>query len=264
MSVVKVYSISVDLPNGCDLSRLDREIRLTTHVTSFSGLTMNGDVLEVLGASLVDGAGLDAVIAAHDPSVADPDRLRIRDIIGDLDDEEIKRTNVTLLDLEQEAWDYSRGARTERLYKNSSGDLVVKHFYSYTMANGNRDLGSVTHTFEWYKNDNTVGLSKVINKIMTVKSLGELNRIIRIGRMTDLRENARAIGRADIVDNIYSFYGQEIKDYEDYGSMSFETAVINEINGSRRAVLDESIPQFGSLTVEQLIAWQLVGAYSWT
>ncbi len=263
MPAVKTYSISGDFSSGCDCEKLHKEISNSGHVNDFDGIETIADNLYVLGTGIADVVGLDALIAGHDPSAVDPNKLRIESIIEKTDIDVIKRTDVTLLGLDQVAWDYSRGARTTRDYNNGT-DLVVQHVYTYTMTNGNRDVASVTHTFDWYRNDGTVGLTKITNKQMTAKSLGELNREIRIGRMTDLRENAKLIGRQDIIDNLYSYYEAEIESYESIGSLDFENAVKNETDPTRRAVLDESIPQFGNLTVEQLLIWQFIGAYSWT
>lgn len=195
-------------------------------------------------------------------SLTDPDVLRIQSLFpSPKKHEEIKTIDVTLLSLTQEAWDYSRGARTTRFYKNQSDELVVCHKYEYTMVNDNRDIGAVTHKFQWHQNDNAVGLEKVINKIMTTKSLGQLNQEVRKGRMTDLRENAKLIGRDDITDNLYSWYKDEIYDYEEINSLDFENALKTEADSGRLAVLNESIAQFGGLTVMQLLRWQLVGDY---
>ena len=259
--MLKIYNRLTDITSQTvDIAKLQNEIDV--YVINLSHINLNGDMVEIYGDSFSDEAGCDAQVLAHDDS--DPTRLRVQAVLPyELADAQIKQTDICLLGMTQEAWDYSRGARTTRNYKNGS-DLVVQHVYSYTMTNGNRDIATVSHTFNWYQEDGNIGLSKITNKTMTAKALGELNREVRIGRMMDLRENAKLIGRQDITDNLYSWYEVEIEHYEHLGTLEFEDAIKNEVDAARRAVLDESIPEFGGLTVEQLLIWQFIGAYSWS
>lgn len=261
MALLKTYPLSFITSGVLDTSKLHQEILDSTFVDQFSYVNFFGDNIEIHGQAILNEAALDNLLANHDNST--PERLRIQSLLlNELTDLEVKQTDVCLLGMTQEAWDYSRGARTTRDYKNGA-DLVVQHVYTYTMTNGNRDVATITHTFNWYQEDGNIGLSKVTNKTMTAKALGELNREVRIGRMMDLRENAKLIGRQDITDNLYSWYEVEIEHYEHLGTLEFEDAIKNETDTARRAVLDESIPAFGNLTVEQLLIWQFIGAYSW-
>jgi hypothetical protein len=187
-------------------------------------------------------------------------------LFEEFSDDELLLLNITFMNFHQHAWDYSRGARTERKYMDMVDQmkLKVRDFYTYTYTNGNRDIGSLQRFIEWYKDDDTVGLSKSINKEFTAKSLGELNQEIRKGRMTDLRENAKAVtGGQGLIDSIYNWYGTEIMTYEDLGSLAFENALINESDPVRLGTLNFQIVEFGNLTIMQLLSFQLIGAYSW-
>lgn len=205
-------------------------------------------------------------------SINDPGVLRVQSLFDSPKTHKyIKGYDVTLYDIEQEAWDYSRGARTVREY-HVGGVLYVRHVYSYTMTNGNRDIATINHTFEWLNNDGTVGASKPRVKKMTPKSLGEMNTEVREGRMTDLRENAKTLpgdpangipSGQEIISMIYAWYGDLIADYEATGSMDLENALKGETDPARLAVLNFSITAFGGLTIMQLLAFQLVGAYTW-
>lgn len=177
---------------------------------------------------------------------------------------EIEMIDITLLGLHQAAWDYSRGARTVREYDHSSV-MFVDHVYTYTMDAGNRNISTLSSTINWYSNDGTIGLSKTIQKEMTIKALGQLNQEIRKGRMTDLRENAKAVaGGQALIDALYGWYGTEIYSYEEIGSLDFENALKDEADPVRLGTLNTSIPEFGGLGVMQLLSFQLIGAYSWT
>lgn len=186
-------------------------------------------------------------------------------LFDEYSDDELLITDITFLGFAQKAWDYSRGARTERKYFciDEPTKLKIKDHYTYTMGNGNRDIETVERQITWYKDDETIGLTKDISKEFTAKSLGELNQIVRKGRLTDLRENAKAVsGGQGLIDSLYSWYGTEIAEYENIGSLAFENALKNETDQTRLGTLNYQITEFGGATILQLLAFQLVGAYT--
>jgi len=188
------------------------------------------------------------------------------DLFDEYSENELRLQDIQHYGLNQLAWDYSRGARTERLYVDldNADKIRIKDSYIYTMSNGDRDIATVSRKIEWFKQDDTVGLEKNLIKQYTVKSLGQLNRDIRIGRLTDLRENAKGLpGGQLIVDSLYSWYGDEMFEYEDIGSLAFEDALKAEADVSRLGLLNTSIPEFGGATIMQLLSFQLIGSYSW-
>lgn len=66
MATVRTYSISASTAAGAVRpDKLHAEIAASATVTNFSGVTVSGDVLDVVGASLANGAALDALVAAH-------------------------------------------------------------------------------------------------------------------------------------------------------------------------------------------------------
>lgn len=187
------------------------------------------------------------------------------DLLGEYAESELLITDITFLGFTQKAWDYSRGARTERKYfcMDEPAVLKIRDFYTYTYTNGNRDIATVDRAIEWYGMDDLIFLTKNIHKEFTAKSLGELNQEIRKGRMTDLRENAKAVtGGQGLIDSIYSWYGVEIAEYENIGSLAFENALKNETDPVRLGTLNFAIAEFGGATIMQLLAFQLVGAYT--
>ena len=63
---LKTYSISADTADGAvDSNKINQEIIDDASVNSFSGICINGNNLEIFGASLANETNLDAVIAAH-------------------------------------------------------------------------------------------------------------------------------------------------------------------------------------------------------
>lgn len=69
--VVKSYTISTAFTNGAvNTNALQLEISESATVTGFSGLTIEGDNLNVLGTSLPNAEALDAIITAHNAASA--------------------------------------------------------------------------------------------------------------------------------------------------------------------------------------------------
>ena len=58
-----------------NLEKLDIEISGSGHVNTFTGLSKNGDVLEVMGTSLSNEASLDTLILNHVIEVTDTTRI---------------------------------------------------------------------------------------------------------------------------------------------------------------------------------------------
>lgn len=188
--------------------------------------------------------------------------------------DELKRMDVKHLrwwNIFPLSWDWSRGAKTVRYYTVGSGtnvtDRRAKVEWSYIMDTGNRNVVTPTRMLNFLEEDGvTPFLSQDISKPFNVKELGELNQVIRNGRITDLTANAAAVsGGQAIVDALYAWYGTEIAHYiSPEGSLEFEDALKAETDPTRLATLNAPIPEFGNASVMQLLSFQLVGTYDWS
>ncbi len=65
MAVLRTYDLNVDFSNGLHPKLLEDQIVASGHVTGFTDILLNGENLEVHGATLNDGPGLDVVISNH-------------------------------------------------------------------------------------------------------------------------------------------------------------------------------------------------------
>ena len=206
------------------------------------------------------------------------------DLFEEYSKEELLTTNVQFLGLVQGAWNFSRGARTERLYKSQTGpDFVqVKDFYEYTYTNGLRNIASYVRKLQWFRKDGTVGLEKDVTPVLNIKNKKKLNRDIRQGRIDYMVAAAEELGQlspfvpepyksdflraTDSVDLILKQYEGEIVHYIDNGVMGFEDAINNEGNPVLLEVLDlgfrppDTLFPTG-LTMKQSIIHQLTGVY---
>ena len=102
------------------------------------------------------------------------------DLFEDFNDRELLVTNIQFLGLVQNAWEFSRGARTERIYTcpDTPGFVHVKDIYTYVMTNGDRDVDTYTRKIQWFRTDETVGLEKDITPVLNIKNKKTLNKRI--------------------------------------------------------------------------------------
>lgn len=206
------------------------------------------------------------------------------DLFEEYSNEELLKTNVAFLGLIQGAWDFSRGARTERLYTcpDTDGFVHVRDYYEYVMVDGSRTIDSYTRKLQWFNVEGEVALEKDITPVLNIKNKKRLNRDIRQGRIDYMIAAAEELNNLaafvlepyksdflkanDSIDLILKQYESEITHYIDTGSREFENAIINEDNPILVEVLslgvrppDELFPS--GLTIKQSILHQLTGVY---
>lgn len=209
-------------------------------------------------------------------------------IFEEFSKEELKLINIQFLGLKQGPWEFSRGARTQRLYKcRETPDLVhIRDYYNYTMDAENREILDYERHIEWIGHDGVVGLVQDISPELNVKNLEALNEEIRRGRMHYLKGAAKelAIGaeqlnglipedmRQDMIRAskhmgiLFKYYADEIENYKEDGTMDFENAVLNETDTAILEILNLMTqppgldPRFpNGFTVKTSILYQLNG-----
>lgn len=202
------------------------------------------------------------------------------DLFDQWSEDELFIIDIAHLGLEIEAWDYKRGAKTERLYKDAEGNVKVKIFYTYTFEDSNRKAVPTLRTIEWYDVDDTVKLSKSKNLIYSTKSLKSVQREIRQGRIDHLEGSAEELRTladllpepqksqyitvADNIDFLFTHYEHAIQEYIKRGTMEFENAINSETDPTLLSIFD--IPVYpadsefpNGLTVKESLLYQLNG-----
>lgn len=89
------------------------------------------------------------------------------------------------LGLTRQAWNFSRGAKTERHYTKND-NIYIKVFYSYEYANNGQDLSSIvsySETIHLLENDGTIFHTIPVPISLNSKNVKEVNRAIRFGRL---------------------------------------------------------------------------------
>lgn len=193
---------------------------------------------------------------------------------------ELLITDIQFLDLKKQAWEFSRGARTQRIYLYDNDAVAVKDYYTYTYDANNRSVTGLQRHIEWYDGSQVLKVQKTINQEINTKDLNALNREIRQGRIDYLEAAASSLAQyadlvpepyktdfkeaGDSVDILFSYYSQEIDQYIKRNSTVFEDKVQTETNPIIVKILslnsyipDQTFPN--GLTIKQAIMYQLNG-----
>ena len=206
------------------------------------------------------------------------------DLFKEYSKDELLRTNIQFLGLVQHAWEFSRGARTQRIYTcaDANNAMCVRDFYDYVMVNGDRDIESYTRKLQWFDSNGEVQLERDITPVLNIKNKKKLNRDIRQGRLDYMIAAAEELVEAAplvpepyatdfakakySIDLIINQYETEITHYINTGTREWEEIIKNESNPIMLEVLslkvripDELFPQ--GLTIKQTILHQLTGEY---
>lgn len=200
-----------------------------------------------------------------------------------IDDEslgQLIRTDIQFLGLEQQAWEFIRGARTQRVYLDSNQLVNICDSYTYVYAADSRSVVSMERRIAFF-DENGVEIHGIdISKPQNVKSIKVLNRELRQGQLDYLEagaENLRGLAEtvaeptksqfiqiADSIDVLFSHYEVQVDHYIQRGTMEFEEAINNESDAAILAILalpgrlpDAEFPS--GLTVKESIIYQLTG-----
>jgi hypothetical protein len=187
--------------------------------------------------------------------------------------------NLIWFDIQAEAWDWERGAKTVRKYYHVGSDPLTNRritiSYEYTFSHGKREIAGATRWIKFYETDGaTVFLQKDITKAKNATDIQQLNKDIRERRIADLEDGASSLGQAgqDMIDALYGAYGNEIAEYKSnkINPMTFENAVRADKDSTDpakaviNAVLNTMLPpEFGSIKLWQMLCYQFTGAYTW-
>lgn len=239
-----------------------------------------------MGGYAIGVSADDVITIMRDPDAPvqpedDKDKLRIFDHITATQNP--IKVDFTLLGLNAGMWAYERGARTERLYTDSEGNVVVRDAYSYTYEDGGKDLRwvkEVERKIEWFTKSDEVGLTKDITPNFNNKKMKQLNRDLRQGRIDyleasaeELREVALMVPEpyktqynsiAGSIDGLFNHYADQVLKYISRGTSHFEDDVSNETNANILGVFQipsappsEKFPN--GMTVRESILYQLTG-----
>jgi len=198
--------------------------------------------------------------------------------------DELKRMPIKLLasaeSLTRGPWSVVRGAKKERCYKDQNGNALIRVYYVYAYENGLRDIKSFQEFIEFSKTSGGVFLAIEVPNSNNSKTINDLNRTVRQGRVDYLETTAKALGElapnesepwktnyetvSNNIDTLFNYYQSEIDEYISRGTMLLETSIKNESDQSILNLLntdarkpDGEFPN--GLTVKESILYQLEG-----
>jgi len=198
--------------------------------------------------------------------------------------DELKRIPIKLLasaeGLSRDPWSFNRGGKTERCYKDQNGNPLIRVYYNYVYKNGARDVESFQEFIEFKKTSGEVFLTIEVPNSQSSKTINDLNRVIRQGKIDYLETTAKALGElaptesepwktnyetvSNSIGTLFDYYKAQIDEYISRGTMYLETSVESEIDQSILDILntdarkpDADFPS--GLTVKESILYQLRG-----
>jgi hypothetical protein len=169
MSILKTYSISVDVTGGVvDTTKLHHEIDDSGAITNFGGLKIEGDILTIVGDSFSSEATCDNIVQNHVPK-GTSDEVKVWDYMDDVEDIYTPPMNEDMR-VKVNVPGQGRLEYVKTLRKGDYGDYSAKVYYSDGATKSNavirRDFTyAYNHAVRqvikddiwgWYKKDNTV------------------------------------------------------------------------------------------------------------
>ena len=195
--------------------------------------------------------------------------------------DELKRISIKLLasaeGLERGPWEYVRGAKTERLYKNSNDNTIIKVSYTYSYDEGYRKVISLEEKIEFFKDSGEIFLTIPLDNNFDSKKLNRTIRQYQIDYLESKAEDLKALAAAspepektqyntvaDNIEAIFSHYKLQVEAYISRGTMELEDAINNEADVNMNSILDNPVRPPDStfpngLTARQAVLYQLTG-----
>lgn len=142
--------------------------------------------------------------------------LRIVAWLNSTETEDIKRTDFTTF-LRKESPVYDKGRKTESEYRDSvTNDLVVKKTYTDTV-DGNGGLNGIDIQIDWYKTDDTVGLTKNTHKPLNLAEAENLLQKRRHQAIAYLVSAGKNTPVEPFMTAIFTHYKEQLQEWYDMG-----------------------------------------------
>ncbi len=197
------------------------------------------------------------VITEVSPSAAP--RLLIFDsnafLLGRSEDE-LKATDIDLLNGLERKSRSSRGYEVERSYLTADGRTAITREFTLEVANG--AVGAECSVIKWYDEDGNVALEKEIRVPFSAKQSAVLLADIRRVQINYLQNPERQYISPQVeaaIRQLWEHYKEQTLDYLVSGSAAFENAVKNETNAQIKAILDARLPD--GKTIRESILYQI-------
>jgi hypothetical protein len=199
----------------------------------------------------------------------DQDELRIHRVLPIEMDPLIQ--DFTVIGLRKQSPLYEKGRKTKAFYRDpNNDDLVVEKIFSDVVGNhkilnatgGFDEIPGITGlqvTFNWYKEDGTIGLTKTeIVKELTRHEAETMLRQRRERAMDYLLGGAKGTPIEPYMNTIFDHYYDSILKYKENGSSALADNINGEDNPAIIPLLNIQIPQsVGLVSVKQIILFEI-------
>lgn len=186
---------------------------------------------------------LDSGVIVEIPVVEyDPKRLRVHRVLPRSFDAKI--ADFSILGFRKIAPHYDRGRKIKAEYKCVEKDeLIVEKIFTDIRDSFTGRLTGLQVLFNWYCEDNTIGLSKTEIVKLFNKAQSETEERKRRERTIDfLISEARYTANEPFIQMLMTHYETEITHFKNKGDTEFHVAMENETDPTIIAILNSRVP----------------------
>lgn len=176
-------------------------------------------------------------------------RLRIRRLYGDnIPDEQLKFINYTLgtkkITPERDQGAKIRAEYVDQVNDDTIVDKIFRDVPNVRIVHGVETILDLEITHRWYKEDGTIGLTKVeIVKSFTATDVEELYQKRRNFAINFLTSAVKGTPFESYINTLMTHYQTEITSYlSPQGSNAFQEAIENEDDPGILAILESRVP----------------------
>lgn len=145
--------------------------------------------------------------------------LRVVEWLDNTEEENIKRSDFTTF-LRKESPVFDKGRKTESEYKDPvTTDLVVKKTYTDTVDLDGH-LNGIDIQIDWYKTDDTVGLTKLTHKPLNFAEAENLLQKRRHQAIAYLVAAGKGTPVEPFMTAIFTHYKEQLQEWYDMGDQS--------------------------------------------
>lgn len=201
----------------------------------------------------------DGMLTELDMPQVTPERLRVFRVISE--DQNPLITDFTILGFRKMSPSYDRGKKVIAQYKCIEKDEVIVEKIFQDVRDENGILTGLQITFNWYSEDNVVRASKteIVKNFNKFEAETE-ERKRRYRQFDYLRASAKGTPIETHIETLMAHYQVEIANYQEGGSTSLDSAMVNETDPTINAILAIQMPRndgLGITTVMKSVQYQI-------
>lgn len=171
-----------------------------------------------------------------------PKRLRVHRVLGMSQD--ARFSDFSILGFRKIAPHYDRGRKVKAEYMCATKDeIIVRKTFSDVRDETTGQLTGLQVLFEWFSEDNTIGVTKTEIVKKYNKAQAETEERNRRERAIDfLVSEARYTENSQYIETLVTHYQTEITDFKNRGTLMFKNAILAESDPTILTILSARVP----------------------